>query len=74
MARKKESAKNSAPKEAVKSDKVDFDVWYVMRSPKIPRNHHKEIIKADFKGRGLSQCESLEDFDAALAKYGVKLT
>jgi hypothetical protein len=58
---------------AEQEEKLDFDAWHVMRSPKIPKAHHKEIIKADFKGRGLSQCESLKDFDAALAKYGVKL-
>ena len=54
-------------------EKVDFDAWHVLRSKKIPRAHHKEIIKADFKGRGLGQRESLKDFDDALAKYGVKL-
>lgn len=55
------------------SPKVDFDVWFVMRNSKIPKTHHKEVIMADFKGRGLSQCESLEDFDAALKKYGINL-
>ena len=44
-----------------------------LKGLKIPRQHHKEIILADFKGRGLSRCESAEDFDAALQKYGVKL-
>lgn len=53
--------------------KVDFDAWFAMRGSKIPPQHHKEIVKADFKGRGLSQHESLEDFDAALRKYGIKL-
>ena len=53
--------------------KVDFDAWFVMREHKIPKHHHKEIIKADFRGRGLEQCESLEAFDAALTKYGIKL-
>jgi hypothetical protein len=55
------------------NEKVDFDAWFVMRENKIPPQHHKEIVKADFKGRGLGQCESLEDFDAALGKYGIKL-
>ena len=55
------------------SPKVDFDAWFAMRGPKIPPQHHKEVVKADFKGRGLGQHESLEDFDAALRKYGVKL-
>jgi hypothetical protein len=59
--------------QAAAPEKVDFDAWFVMRGEKIPKHHHKEIIKADFKGRGLGQHESLEDFDAALAKYGIKL-
>lgn len=54
-------------------EKLDFDAWHVMREAQIPRAHHKEIIKADFKGRGLSQVESASAFDAALKKYGVKL-
>lgn len=53
--------------------KVDFDVWFAMRGPRIPGHHHKEIIKADFKGRGLGQSESMEVFDEALRKYGIKL-
>lgn len=53
--------------------KVDFDGWYALRGPKIPKHHHKEILRADFTARGLGQCESLEDFDAALSMYGVKL-
>jgi hypothetical protein len=55
-------------------EKVDFDGWYASRGPRIPRHHHKEILRADFAARGLGQCESLEDFDAALSKYGVKLS
>jgi len=55
------------------TNKLDFDAWYAMRAGQISKQHHKEIIKADFKARGLGQCESLEDFDSALAKYGVKL-
>ena len=27
---------------------VEFDSWWALRSPQIPRHHHKEIIKADF--------------------------
>ena len=68
----REEYEESAPLQAV-IPKVDFDVWYAMRGSKIPPQHHKEIIKADFKGRGLSQYENLQDFDAALGKYGVNL-
>lgn len=53
--------------------KVDFDAWFAMRGAKIPGRHHKEIIKADFKGRGLGQYESLQDFDKALKQYGINL-
>lgn len=53
--------------------KVDFDAWFAMRGSKISKQHHKEIIKADFKGQGLGQHESLCDFDKALGKYGIKL-
>ena len=59
--------------EEPEAEKVDFDAWYAMRAKQIPRQHHKEIIKADFMARGLCHAESLADFDAALSKYGVKL-
>lgn len=52
---------------------VDFNVWFAMREKKIPGQHLREIIAADFKGQGLSMRETLAAFDAALAKYGVKL-
>ncbi len=58
---------------AVIEDKVEFDVWYVLREAKIPKHHHKEIIKADFKGQGLSDHETMAVFDAALKKYGLML-
>lgn len=62
-----------APASANEPKRVDFDAWYAMRAARIPKHHHKEIIKADFKARGLQQQESVKDFDAALEKYGVKL-
>ena len=51
----------------------EFDVWHVMRTKLIPSQHMKEIIKADFKGRGLQERETLATFDQALANYGIKL-
>ncbi len=54
--------------------KLDFDAWYASRQARIPKQHRKEILRADFTARGLGQCESLADFDAALNKYGVKLS
>lgn len=52
---------------------VDFDGWWAARATKIPGHHHKEIIKADFRGRGLSMMETMEDYDDALKDYGLKL-
>jgi hypothetical protein len=52
---------------------VEFNVWFAMREKKIPSQHLREIIWADFKGQGLSIRESVATFDEALAKYGVKL-
>lgn len=59
---------------AEEAELIDFDGWWASRATKIPAQHHKEIIKADFRGRGLSSKESMEVFDAALDKYGVKLS
>lgn len=53
--------------------KLDFNVWFAMREKKIPGQHLREIIRADFKGRGLATKETLATFDEALRKYGVKL-
>lgn len=57
----------------IKQDMVEFETWYSMRSAQIPKQHHKEILKADFKGRGLRDMEAMETFDEALKKYGVSL-
>lgn len=52
---------------------VDFNVWFAMREKKIPSNHLREIIWADFKGQGCQPKESLAVFDEALANYGISL-
>lgn len=52
---------------------VHFDVWFAMREKRLPVQHMKEIILADFCGRGLSKIEQLSKFDEALSLYGVKL-
>lgn len=76
MERKKREAahKAAAAKPMSNSDKeVSFDEWYMMRSASIPKNHRKEVLKADFKGRGLGNKAELSRYDEALEKYGVKL-
>lgn len=52
---------------------VDFDGWYALRRHQIPAQHHKEIIKADFKGRKVPVMGTITQFDEALAKYGIKV-
>jgi hypothetical protein len=53
--------------------KMDFNVWFALRQKRIPAQHLREIIWADFKARGLSKSETMGTFDAALKKYGIKL-
>ena len=52
---------------------LDFDAWWVMTQKHIPAHHHKEIIKVDFQARGLSLNESMQSYNEALGKYGIKL-
>lgn len=67
-------AEPAAPvEEIVEEPKVDFDGWYGARASKIPGHHHKEILKADFKGRKMPVMATMAEFDAALKKYGVSL-
>jgi hypothetical protein len=66
-------AKNKKNVVSSGGEKMDFEAWFAMRESAIPRQHYKEIIRADFNGQGLSQCESQQDFDEALKTYGVKL-
>ncbi len=57
-----------------KEQLVLFDAWYALRANSIPSKHMKEILRADFAGRGLGNKETVEKFDLALEKYGVKLS
>jgi len=56
-----------------KPEEVDLDSWYFLRSKNIPGQHMKEIIRADFKARGLGNKDTMENFDKALESYGVKI-
>jgi len=53
--------------------KIDFEVWFATRAKHIPEQHLREIVWADFRGRGLSAKETVAAFDAALAEYGIRL-
>lgn len=65
-------AEEAAP-EAIEEELVDFEAWYAARQKAIPAHHHKEIIRADFKGRKVPEMATMAIFDDALKKYGVKL-
>jgi len=66
------SNKQEAPVEN-KPEEIDLDSWYFLRSKSIPGHHMKEIIRADFKARGLGNKDTMENFDKALESYGVKI-
>jgi hypothetical protein len=44
-----------------------------MNEKKIPTQHYKEIVKADFSARGLTSMETSQAYHEALKKYGLKL-
>ena len=75
--KKMESQKRIAESQAIPEVelpvKISFDEWWIMRAGQIPRQHKKEIVKADFMGRKLSDKEEVNVFDAALVKYGIIL-
>lgn len=54
-------------------DSVDFDTWWMDVNRRVKmKPWMKEIVQADFKGRGLSKRESLEKFDESLRLFGIK--
>ena len=69
-----EMAEQVAPEmEAVTEELIDFEHWYSMREEAIPAQHHREILKADFKGQKVPALATMDQFDNALRKYGVEL-
>lgn len=71
--RAREEALQALPQEEKKDESCLFDAWYAMRASQIPGRHMKEILRADFEGRGLGNKETIAKYDMALEKYGVKL-
>jgi hypothetical protein len=51
--------------------KISFDAWWAIASKKLATHHHKEIVVADFKARGLSSNETMAAYNKALQQYGV---
>ena len=53
------------------SDKISYDQWWMVANKKKSlRPHLKEVILADFKGRGLSAKETQDKYDEALRLFG----
>lgn len=73
MAKKQKQSQKVAAPAPVLPPGVDFEVWWAKAQKRIPQQHRKEIVLADFKARGLSMRETTETYNAALEKYGVKL-
>jgi hypothetical protein len=73
MAKRREDMQPLEPVTTIQSPKIDFDAWWAMVEKKIPTQHRKEIIKADFRARGFTLKESTQSYNEALKKYGVKL-
>jgi len=72
---KKQAAMEKAPKtKVVAPNTISFDQWWMQLIRKITiRPSYKEVIKADFKSRGLTDNALQEEWDKALELYGIKL-
>lgn len=71
---KAQESKESKPKKKEEKDEtISFDQWWMKRSKKIPQVHRKEVIRADFKGRKLSDKARMEEWDKALKAYGLDI-
>lgn len=55
------------------SELIEFEEWYARRKAQIPPQHKVEILRADFAARKLAKKATMEEFDGALAKYGISL-
>jgi hypothetical protein len=54
--------------------KITFDQWWMIVNKKKQFKHWiKEVMKADFKARGLSDLEEECEFNKALELFGYKL-
>jgi hypothetical protein len=55
------------------AEAIGFEVWFTLRSDKIPKHHYREILKADFNSQGVPAKATMAQWDAALKRYGVAL-
>lgn len=52
---------------------MSFEEWWLLRETDINKpNYYKEILKADFKARGLHKLEKTDKWDWAAKQFGLK--
>lgn len=70
-----EKAQRSLVKnEAPNTQEISFDQWWADRSAALKQPPYmKEIIQADFKGRGLSLKHTAEKWDWAAKQFGLNI-
>jgi len=57
----------------IEDKQVSFDDWWLAREAKLNKPlFYKEILKADFGGRGLSKKETMDRWDWAARQFGLK--
>ena len=58
-----------------KEGKVSYDEWWMIANKKVKQMKPwmKEIVLADFKGRGLTISETMDKYDQALGLFGYKI-
>lgn len=72
MAKRDEKQQQPQQQTPVTTLKVSFEAWWAVTAKKLPAHHHKEVVMADFKARGLSTNETMTAYNKALQLYGVK--
>jgi hypothetical protein len=56
-----------------KQEVITFEDWWLMREQQLNKPYHyKEILRVDFKARGLGKKELLEKWDWAAKQFGLK--
>jgi hypothetical protein len=56
------------------SSKISYDQWWMLASKKIAfRPWMKEVIFADFKGRGLTKTETQDRYNEAIRLFGYQI-
>lgn len=69
----KEAERANQQKDEQNAQAISFEVWWMEFSRKKNLRHHiKEILKSDFKARGLKDMELKEAFDKAATQFGYK--